>query len=87
MNSDPSLVAKVESAKKPAILEELIELTSTKDPKCWPNNSTMLSDPYLTFDSTTTIHLAHLLSSYRQQHIHWWKPVQSITMSESRPIL
>ena len=70
-SSDPSLVAKGESAKKQEILEELLELTSPKDPKCRPNNST--SVPYLKFDSATTTHLAQLLLSYRQQHIRWRK--------------
>ena len=66
-----SLVAKVESAKTLKILEELIELTSPKDPKCQPNNST--SAPYPTFSSAFTIQLACLLLSYRQQHIRWRK--------------
>ena len=70
-NSDPSLVVKGESTKTSTILEELIELTSSKDPKCLPNNSTSASYP--TFNSASTIHLAHLLLSYRQQHIRWRK--------------
>ena len=70
-NSNQSSVAKVESAKPLITLEELIELTSPKDPKCQPNNST--SAPYPTFSSASTIQLAHLLLSYRQQHIRWRK--------------
>ena len=70
-NSDQSSVAAVEFAKTLIILEELIELTSPKDPKCQPNNST--SAPYPKFSSASTIQLAQLLLSYRQQHIRWRK--------------
>ena len=80
----PSLVTKVEPAKNPEVLKELIELTSSRDPKCRPNNST--SDPYSTFDSATTSHLAHLLSSYRQQHIRWRKLLLEGKVEEIRTL-
>ena len=59
------------STNKNDLLEDIIQLVSPKDPNCRQNNST--SDPLSHFDRATTIHLAHLLLSYRQQHIRWRK--------------
>ena len=64
-------VAAVEFAKPLTTLEELMELTSPKDPKCQPTNST--SAPHSKFSSASTIQLAQLLLSYRQQRIRWRK--------------
>ena len=61
------------SSKYPDLLEEIMELVSPKDPKCRPNNSTSYSDPFSNLERTTKIHFAHLLLSYRQQHIRWRK--------------
>ena len=72
------------STKNPEVLEEVIKLVSPKDPKCRQNNST--NDPSSNFDRTTAIHLAHLLLSYRRQHIRWRKLLLEGNVEEIRTL-